>query len=297
VAPSESVNGVRMSQLELSLHLLVQHEGPVYAIAALFGLMIGSFVNVVVFRLPKSISSAAATETHCGHWPMLGARSKCPSCKRAIRWHENIPVISYLWLKGRCSGCHEVISPRYPLVELLVGALAVLIIWYFGLTWEALARFAFCCLLLALALIDLDHFILPDALTLPAIWVGLLINTFALLAPAQEAILGAATGWGCLAVINLLYKLMSGRDGIGRGDWKIAAAIGAWLGFSDLMTALFTAFLIGGLIGIGLLIGHRGGRHSAVPFGPLLAIGGSFAVFLGPDLMNLYLEWVTKGVL
>ena len=280
-----------MSQLELSVRLLSQQEWAVYGIAVLFGLMIGSFVNVVVFRLPKGIP----VEADNGKWPILGGRSKCPACGYAIRWYENIPVFSFLWLKGRCSGCRESISPRYPLIEILVATLAVFIVWYFGTTWEAMARFAFCCLLLALTLIDLDHFILPDALTLPAIWVGLFINAFEFLTPAQEAILGAACGWGSFAAINAVYKIISGQDGIGRGDWKFAAAIGAWLGYTDLLSAVFIAFLTGAIVGITVLIGYRGDRRTPVPFGPFLAIGGVIVVFLGPDFLNWYLGWLIHG--
>lgn len=284
-----------MIQLEQSVRLLTQYQEAVYALAALFGLMIGSFVNVVVFRLPKQLSADVAGEAPGSRSPLLGARSKCPACARTIRWYENIPVMSYLWLKGRCSRCRAKISPRYPLVELLVGVLAVVMLWYFGMSWGTLGRFAFCCILLALALIDLDHFILPDTLTIPAIWVGLAINAFEILAPAREAILGAICGWGILAAINLVYKLVSGRDGIGQGDWKFAAMIGAWLGFVDLLTAVSIAFLIGGAVGIGLLIVYRGGRRMVVPFGPLLAMGGFADLFFGPAVVDWYLNWVVRG--
>jgi len=280
-----------MSLLELSMRLQSQQEWVVYGIALLFGLMIGSFVNVIVFRLPKGMPA----EGHNGKWPILGGRSKCPSCGYIIRWYENIPVFSFLWLKGRCSSCLDFISPRYPLIEILVGTLAVLIVWYFGTTWETLALFAFCCLLLALTLIDLDNFLLPDALTLPAIWIGLFINAFEILRPAREAILGAVCGWVCFAGINTAYKFISGRDGIGRGDWKLAAAIGAWLGYTDLLSALFIAFLTGAIVGTAILMGNRGDRRTLIPFGPFLAIGGIIVVFFGPNLLNWYLGWLIHG--
>jgi leader peptidase (prepilin peptidase)/N-methyltransferase len=288
-------------QYEQPLRLLLQNVWAVYTMAVLFGLMFGSFVNVMAFRIPQGMTEADDHDTHAhahaGRWSLLVGRSKCPACEHVIRWHENIPVLSYLWLKGRCAYCQVKISPRYPAIELLVALFAVLTVWYFGVTGEALARFSFCCLLLTLALIDLDHFILPDLLTLPAIWLGLLLNAFEFLAPAREAILGAACGWGSLAAINLAYRVVSGRDGIGRGDWKLAAAIGAWLGFNDMLTALFLGFFVGGVIGMVFLLAFRGDRRLTVPFGPLLVLGGIVEVFLGPGPMDWYLRWVLNGAI
>ena len=277
-----------MSQLEHLLHLVSQQDLAVYGIVVLFGLMIGSFVNVVVFRLPKTMLD----EPQIGKWPILGVRSKCPSCEYIIRWYENVPVFSFLWLKGQCVNCQTTISLRYPLIEMLVAAFAFLVFSYFGSTWEAMAYFAFCCILLALSLIDFDRFLLPDALTLPAIWIGLFINAFELLIPAREAILGAACGWVVLAAINTVYKFISNRDGIGRGDWKLTAAIGAWLGLNGLLTAVLIAFLLGAIVGIFLLIVSFRNHRAPVPFGPFLAIGGIIATFHGPDISNLYLDWL-----
>ena len=280
-----------MSQLEHLLHLVLQQDWVVYGIVVLFGLMIGSFVNVVVFRLPKNMLD----EPQIGKWPILGVRSKCPSCEYTIRWYENVPVFSFLWLKGRCTNCQTTISPRYPLIEMLVALFAVLVFWYFGSTWEAMACFTLCCILLTLSLIDLDHFLLPDALTLPAIWIGLFINSFELLASARDAILGAACGWVVLAAINTVYKFISNRDGIGQGDWKLAAAIGAWLGLNGLLTAFLIAFLFGAIVGVLLLAVHFRNRRTAIPFGPFLAVGGIIAIFYGLDISNLYLEWLIYG--
>jgi leader peptidase (prepilin peptidase)/N-methyltransferase len=178
---------------------------------------------------------------------------------------------------------------------MLVAAVAVLVLWYFGTTWEAMAYFTFCCILLALSLIDLDHFLLPDVMTLSAIWIGLFINAFELLVPAREAILGAACGWVILAAINTVYKLISNRDGIGQGDWKLAAAIGAWLGLNGLLSTVLIAFLFGAIVGILLLVVSFRNRRTHVPFGPFLAVGGIIATFHGPDISNLYLEWLMHG--
>jgi len=280
-----------MSQLEHLMRLMSQQDWAVYGIVVLFGLMIGSFVNVVVFRLSKSMLA----ELETGKWSILGARSKCPSCEYTIRWYENVPLLSFLWLKGRCSNCLATISVRYPLIELLVAAFGVLVFWYFGPTWEAMAYFALCCILLALSLIDFDILLLPDALTLPAIWVGLFINSFELLVPAREAILGAVCGWVTLATINTVYKIISSREGVGQGDWKLAAAIGAWLGLNGLLTAFLIAFLFGAIVGVFLLVVCFRNRRAPIPFGPFLAVGGIIAIFYGLDISNLYLEWLIYG--
>ena len=281
-----------MSDLEFSVKLLMPQIWLVYGIISLGGLIIGSFINVIVFRLPKFTLS----EVDSSDWPLFVGRSKCPACGFKIRWYENVPVISFLWLVGRCSDCRKPISLRYPLVEILVATFAVLIFWNFGATWEAVARFAFCCLLVALSLIDFDHYFLPDVLSLPAIWIGLFINAFDFLTPAREAILGAAFGWGCLGAINIVYKFVSKQDGIGRGDWKFAAVIGAWLGCSGVFISIIIAFLAGAIVGVALLIRYRGSLKKVVPFGPFLAIGSVVVIFFGPDLTHWYLHWLIQGV-
>ncbi|MDP6345504.1 MAG: prepilin peptidase [Alphaproteobacteria bacterium] len=262
--------------------------------AALFGLVIGSFLNVVIFRLPGMLglvepaAATAAGET----WSLATPPSRCPACGHRLPWHQNIPVVSYLALRGRCAGCARVIPIRYPVVELLTAGLATLCLWRFQLTPAGLFAFVFCALLLVITYIDLDTFIVPDRLTLPGIWLGLGINAFALFTAAEDAILGAIVGYGVLGLINGLYKLVARREGIGRGDWKLAALIGAWLGLEGIITTLICAFALGGLLGLGLMLAAGRGPRTALPFGPFLAVGGAIALLVGADLMGWYMSLI-----
>ncbi len=262
-----------------------------FGAAILFGLIIGSFLNVAIFRLPRILRLVELDEVGPGvRWTLATPPSRCPTCGHRLPWYQNIPIISYLALRGQCAACEVQIPLRYPAVELLTAGLALVCLWRFGLAPGTPLAFLFCALLLVIAYIDLDTYVVPDRLTLPGIWLGLGINAFDLFAVAENAILGAVAGYTTLGLINATYKLMARREGIGPGDWKLAALIGAWIGLEGLVGALICAFALGGLVGIGLILAAGRGPRSVVPFGPFLAAGGLVALLFGADLVDWYID-------
>jgi len=266
-------------------------------LAAVVGLCVGSFINVVVHRLPRMLEHG--WQDQCAElrgeapedrprYNLMVPRSACPACGHKITAGENIPVVSWLLLRGKCSGCGAAISARYPLVELLGGLTAVCAIAKFGPTWQGLAATAFLWTLLALTFIDFDTQLLPDDLTLPLLWGGLLANTFGLFAPLREAVIGAIAGYLALWSIYWLFKLIRGKEGMGYGDFKLLAALGAWLGWKVLPLIILGSSVVGAAIGITLVV--MKGRDHNVPlaFGPYLAIAGMLALFFGQPIMKLY---------
>lgn len=266
--------------------------------ATLLGLMVGSFLNVVIHRLPKMMEqewqrncAEVRNEEVTGSAPynLVIPRSACPSCGHMIRAWENIPVISYLALGGKCSGCKTRISPRYPLVEAATGLLAGLIAWHFGFSGTALAAMAFGFALIALTFIDFDTHLLPDDITLPLLWLGLLVNIGGGFTDLPSAVIGAVAGYLALWSIYWLFKLVTGKEGMGYGDFKLLAAIGAWFGWQLLPAVILLSSLVGSVIGIGMIVLARHGRNVPIPFGPYLALGGITALFLGNRLASFYL--------
>jgi len=266
-------------------------------LAAVVGLCVGSFINVVVHRLPRILEHGwqdqcaelrGEAPEHRPRYNLMVPRSACPACGHKITAGENIPVVSWLLLRGKCSGCGAAISARYPLVELLGGLTAVCAIAKFGPTWQGLAATAFLWTLLALTFIDFDTQLLPDDLTLPLLWGGLLANTFGLFAPLREAVIGAIAGYLALWSIYWLFKLIRGKEGMGYGDFKLLAALGAWLGWKVLPLIILGSSVVGAAIGITLVV--MKGRDHNVPlaFGPYLAIAGMLALFFGQPIMKLY---------
>ena len=266
-------------------------------LAAVVGLCVGSFINVVVHRLPRMLEHG--WQDQCAElrgeapedrprYNLMVPRSACPACGHKITAGENIPVVSWLLLRGKCSGCGTAISARYPLVELLGGLTAVCAIAKFGPTWQGLAATAFLWTLLALTFIDFDTQLLPDDLTLPLLWGGLLANTFGLFAPLRDAVIGAIAGYLALWSIYWLFKLIRGKEGMGYGDFKLLAALGAWLGWKVLPLIILGSSVVGAAIGITLVV--MKGRDHNVPlaFGPYLAIAGMLALFFGQPIMKLY---------
>jgi len=266
-------------------------------LAAVVGLCVGSFINVVVHRLPRMLEHG--WQDQCAElrgeapedrprYNLMVPRSACPACGHKITAGENIPVVSWLLLRGKCSGCGAAISARYPLVELLGGLTAVCAIAKFGPTWQGLAATAFLWTLLALTFIDFDTQLLPDDLTLPLLWGGLLANTFGLFAPLRDAVIGAIAGYLALWSIYWLFKLIRGKEGMGYGDFKLLAALGAWLGWKVLPLIILGSSVVGAAIGITLVV--MKGRDHNVPlaFGPYLAIAGMLALFFGQPIMKLY---------
>ena len=278
--------------------------GPLTAasIGGVVGLCIGSFLNVVIHRLPKMLDRgwraqcadlAGETPADEPAYNLVVPRSQCPSCGHGITALENIPVLSYLLLRGRCSACHAVISPRYPFVELLTGTLTAAAVLRFGPTLVALAACVLLWSLIALTFIDFDTQLLPDNITLPLVWAGLLANILGL-APAgtslRDAIIGAVAGYLALWSVYWLFKLIRGKEGMGYGDFKLLAALGAWLGWQMLPLIVLLSSVIGAVIGIGLVVFK--GRDHQIPlaFGPYLAIAGAIALFFGKPLIAVYLR-------
>jgi len=271
------------------------------SLCGMLGLMVGSFLNVVIHRLPRMMERA--WQAQCAElsgkplpdsapYNLLLPRSACPHCNRPIGALENIPVISYLLLGGRCKGCGARISPRYPLVEAVSGLLSAYAAWHFGFGIAALAALAFIWALIALTFIDFDTQLLPDAITLPLLWLGLLLNLQGTFTSIGHAVVGAAVGYLALWSVYWLFKLATGKEGMGYGDFKLLAAIGAWLGWTMLPLTILLSSLVGAIVGIVLIVFARHGRNIPIPFGPYLAGGGLIALFWGQPLTQGYLQFL-----
>ncbi len=270
---------------------------------SIFGLMVGSFLNVVIHRLPKMMEqewlrncqelqnpeTAAASQETGPKYNLVVPRSACPNCSHKITALENIPIISYLFLRGKCSGCKTPISSRYPLIEAITGILAGVIAWKFGVSSFAVAALIFTFALIALTFIDFDAQLLPDDITLPLLWLGLLFNIGGGFTDLQSAVIGAMAGYLALWSIYWLFKIITGKEGMGYGDFKLLAAIGAWFGWQLLPAVILLSSVVGSIIGITLMILAKRGREIPIPFGPYLALGGIAALFWGPQLARLYL--------
>ena len=245
----------------------------------IFGLVIGSFLNVCIHRLPASQS-------------IVHPRSRCPQCGHLIRVYDNIPVLSYLILRGRCRDCGARISLRYPVVELLSGAFAAMAVARFGLGWQALLMYALIAAFLVITFIDLDHRIIPDVITLPGIPIGLAASFGPGMISPLEALLGILAGGGSLFLVAWGYQLVTQREGMGGGDIKLLAMIGAFIGWKGVLLTIFIASLTGTLAGMALIFRRRGDMKLAVPFGPFLAVGAIAYLFMGPELISWYLAAV-----
>ena len=265
---------------------------------ALIGLVVGSFLNVVIHRIPQMMQRESdnymAIENdepppHADRYNLLAPRSACPACGHQLSAMENIPVVSYLWLRGRCSECRAPISPRYPAVELLTAALSALVVWQLGSSLQGLAALVLVWMLIALTFIDIDTQILPDDLSLPLLWMGLLLNLNGTFVPLADAVIGAAAGYLSLWCVFWLFRLATGKEGIGYGDFKLLAALGAWLGWTMLPLIVLLSSAIGAIVGLLLILlrGHH--RDKPIPFGPFLALAGLVALLYGEALLKLYL--------
>jgi leader peptidase (prepilin peptidase) / N-methyltransferase len=269
------------------------------AFALVLGLLIGSFLNVVIHRLPVMMEREwlAEIEAHNNPDPtglisqpqreafnLVTPRSRCRQCDHVLGIAENVPIVSWLFLRGRCSNCGTSIGVRYPLVELLTGLLFAVCAWKFGPSWQAVAAMVFCAVLVALTGIDLDTQLLPDQLTLPLLWLGLIVNIGAMFASLTDAVIGAAAGYLVLWSVFWIFKLLTGREGMGYGDFKLLAAIGAWFGWQVLPLTLLISSVLGALIGIAMIVFQNRGRRSAIAFGPYLAAAGFVALFAGSSV-------------
>ena len=275
---------------------------PGAVLAGLFGLLIGSFLNVVIHRVPKMMQRESdnyvAHESgkplpHTERFNLMLPRSACPQCGHRITALENIPVISYLFLRGKCSGCKTPISARYPIIELLAGILSAFLIWRFGSGLAGLATLLFAYLLIAMTFIDADTQLLPDDLTLSLLWAGLLVNLQSTFVPLSDAVIGAAAGYLALWSIYWLFKLVTGKEGMGYGDFKLLAALGAWLGWSMLPIILLLSSIVGAIVGICLIVFHKRGRDNPIPFGHYLAAAGMIALLYGKQIAHDALYFIT----
>ena len=289
--------------------------------AGLLGLLVGSFLNVVIHRLPKmlerqwreqsaefagSTAAAAAPAAPAPPAPpasqtpppynLVTPRSACPACQAPISAWQNIPILSYMLLRGRCANCAVRISLRYPLIELLCGLLTAAVAWKFGVGWPAVAAAVVTWFLIALAGIDLDHQLLPDCLTLPLLWGGLVASllwtpaaTASLPVSPVQAIVGAVAGYVSLWAVFHLFRLCTGKEGMGYGDFKLLAALGAWLGGHMLLPIVLGSASVGAIVGIALIVGGQRGRGTPLPFGPFLAAAGWLAMMWGPEWVNAYI--------
>lgn len=280
------------------LNILREQPNIFIIVSGAFGLMVGSFLNVVIYRLPKMMErdwQRTCQELQGQEIPpaepynLLVPRSACPSCGHKITAIENIPLLSFLALRGKCADCKTPISKRYPLIEGLTGTLAGLIAWQFGYSGTALAAWAFAFALVALTFIDFDTQLLPDDITLPLLWLGLLFNLNSGFTDLHSALIGAVAGYLILWSIYWLFKLVTGKEGMGYGDFKLLAAIGAWFGWQLLPAVILLSSLLGSIIGIGLIVLARRERSVPIPFGPYLALGGIAALFWGQQLASYYL--------
>ena len=275
-------------------------------IVTLLGATVGSFLNVVIYRLPVMMEQQ--WRQHCAeldnpdtaeqlHEPFNLAKpdSRCPHCGHKIRAWENIPILSYLFLKGRCSSCGAKISLRYPIIEAITAALSGFAAWQFGLSWETGGALLLTWSLIPLTMIDIDHQLLPDTITLPFLWLGLGLNLFGVYADLGSAVIGAMAGYLSLWTVYWGFKLLTGKEGMGYGDFKLLAMLGAWMGWQQLPAIILLSSLVGAVIGIGMIV-IRGRDHTIpIPFGPYLAIAGLIAFYWGENLTNAYLRFSGMG--
>jgi leader peptidase (prepilin peptidase)/N-methyltransferase len=289
---------------------LMSESAPIFiAVVFAFTLLIGSFLNVVIHRLPMMMerewreqaeelqNSPPEHELPEGRFDLVAPRSRCPSCGHLITALQNIPVISYLVLRGRCANCKTPISVRYPLVELLTAVLAAICAWHFGVGWEALMAIVMTITLVAIAMIDADTQLIPDSIVLPLMWLGLAMSLFhpfpdtsVLFISPKDAIVGAMAGYLTLWSVFWLFKLVTGKDGMGYGDFKLLAALGAWLGWQQLPIIILMSAVVGALINIVMIVARGRDRSVPIPFGPYLAAAGWITMLWGETIKNAYFD-------
>ena len=271
-----------------------------YPLAAGFGLLVGSFLNVVILRLPRrlewqwkrdSLEVLGEPEVYDPPPPgIVVERSHCPHCKHPLSWYENIPVFSWLALRGRCRHCHAPISVQYPLVELLTMLLVLCCVWQFGFGWKGFGAIVFSCFLVALSGIDLRTQLLPDQLTLPLMWLGLVASIDPLYLTAKQALVGAIVGYLSLWSVVWVFKQLTGKQGMGHGDFKLLAALGAWVGLKGILPTILLSSLVGAIVGSIWLAAKGRDRATPIPFGPYLAIAGWIVFFWGGSMVEWYLR-------
>ena len=291
----------------MSAVLLVLQGNPVLFIfvVGLFSLFVGSFLNVVIHRLPIMMENGWRQECQeflgtCSEnkteetkeaepYNLMVPRSRCPSCNTLITASQNIPVLSYILLKGKCGNCGTHISAQYPLIELITMVLSMIVAYELGFGWQAVAGVVITWALVALSVIDLKHTLLPDDITLPLLWMGLLASLVPVFVEPQTAIVGAAAGYLSLWSVYWLFKLVTGKEGMGYGDFKLLAMFGAWLGWQSLPTIILLSSVVGAVVGISLIVVRGRDRNIPIPFGPYLAAAGWLAMLYGDSIQKMYL--------
>jgi leader peptidase (prepilin peptidase) / N-methyltransferase len=285
-----------------SISLLEQNPSILYLVTALFALIVGSFLNVVIYRLPKMMDRewreecASLTGNHdrvpkSPRLTLAHPRSHCRHCGHQVRALENIPLLSYLLLRGRCAACGEKIGLRYPVVEAITALLSILVAWRFGIGWEIAPALILTWGLIALAFIDFDTQLLPDLITLPLLWLGLLASLGEWFADSSSAILGAALGYLALWTVFHLFRVLTGKEGMGYGDFKLFALFGAWLGWQHLPQIVLLSSCTGALVGSVLILARGRNSQVPIPFGPYLATAGWISLMWGDAINRAYLQW------
>ncbi|MEZ5582412.1 MAG: A24 family peptidase [Candidatus Competibacteraceae bacterium] len=272
------------------------------AFAALLGLLVGSFLNVVIHRLPIMLERSWRSQcaellnqpqaTSSQPFNLWVPRSQCPTCGHLITAAENIPLFSYIVQHGRCKHCKTPISLQYPLIELLSGVLIALVAWHFGFGWQALAAFALTWALLALGAIDFKTQLLPDNITLPFLWLGLILGLFGVFTDLRSSVIGAVAGYLSLWLVYQGFRLLTGKEGMGYGDFKLLAMLGAWQGWHYLVPIILVSSVVGAIVGVALILIRGRDRHAPIPFGPFLAVAGWITLLWGEPLNHWYLRWL-----
>jgi leader peptidase (prepilin peptidase)/N-methyltransferase len=277
----------------------------------LLSLLIGSFLNVVIYRLPimmqrewrdqcRELAETPATETPPGRFDLVFPRSSCTSCGAQITAMQNIPILSYLILRGKCGSCGSAISKRYPIVEAMTAVMTAIVAWRFGFGWEAAGAILLTWALITVSVIDIDHQIIPDSISVPFVWIGLMLSLFHPMAGAEvlfidagTAIVGAVAGYLSLWSVYQLFRLMTGKEGMGYGDFKLLAVLGAWLGWQMLPLIILLSAVVGSVVGISMIIVRRHDRNIPIPFGPYLAAAGWIAMLYGKQIVAAYLDFMS----
>jgi leader peptidase (prepilin peptidase)/N-methyltransferase len=284
------------------LDTLLDNTALFVAATALLGLVVGSFLNVVIYRLPVMMEKTWRSECEAflglkqtgaesgAAFNLVFPRSRCPHCQHPISARENIPLLSYMLLAGRCSQCRSPISLRYPLVELGTALVSALVAWKLGPSWQTAWALPLSWSLMCLSAIDIDQHLLPDSITLPLLWLGLFLSLFGVFTDSHSSIVGAIAGYLCFWLVFHAFKLLTGKEGMGYGDFKLLAAIGGWLGWKMLPVVIMLSSLVGAIVGISLIVFARHERSKPIPFGPYLVLGGLIALFWGEPLTKYYLQ-------
>jgi len=275
--------------------------------AGIFGLAVGSFLNVVILRIPVMMerqwrnqcheflgagNDMATTDASQERFDLIYPPSHCPKCGHRITALENIPVLSYLLLKGKCSACGVRIPLRYPLIEIITGLLSAVIAWYFGFSWQAGCALLLTWSLICLSVIDIDHQLLPDIITLPLLWGGLFASLYGIFIPSSTAIIGALAGYLSLWTVYKLFKWATGKEGMGYGDFKLLSMLGAWMGWKMILPIVLLSSLVGAVTGISMILLRGRDKSIPIPFGPYLATAGWICLLWGDGIIHLYMNWL-----